>query len=256
MSRTDDPKSPADDLALSRDGDVAILTINRPAKRNAMTLAMWQRLPSLLGGLGDARVLVVTGAGEHFCAGADIGEFGETRSTPAAADNYRQVVDTAESTLSAIEIPVIAAIRGVCIGGGMEIALGCDLRFAAPDARFGITAAKLGVVYGVGASRRLTTAVGAMWAKYILLSGEIFDVPLAERMGLLTEITGDPFGEAVRLAHLMASRSPYTQRASKLAIDQFGQVETLDAPDLTELTEQAVNADYYQQAVARFNSKG
>ncbi|GAB3308406.1 enoyl-CoA hydratase [Epidermidibacterium keratini] len=247
--------TPTDDLALRRDGDIAILTINRPAKRNAMTLAMWQRLPSLLAELGDARVLIVTGAGDHFCAGADIGEFGETRSTPAAADNYRQVVDAAESALSAVEIPVIAAIRGVCIGGGMEIALGCDLRYAAPDSRFGITAAKLGVVYGVGASRRLTSAVGAMWAKYVLLSGEIFDVPLAERMGLLTEVADDPYDAALQLARLMASRSPYTQRASKLAIDQYGQVETLEGPDLTELTEQAVTSDYYREQVARFNKR-
>lgn len=244
-----------DELVLSREGAVATLTINRPAKRNAMKLQMWERIPQLLDELGNARVLIVTSSGDHFSAGADIGEFGETRSTPDRAENYRSHVEEAETRLSNLGIPVIAAIRGNCIGGGLEIALACDLRIASPEAKFGITAAKLGIVYGVGATRRLTTAVGTMWAKYVLLSGEIFDVQRAERMGLLTDIVDDPYSVAFELAQLMACRSPHTQRASKQVIDQFGQVDSLEHPDLTAITNEAITSDYYQSAVAKFNSK-
>src|SRR5215469_6014883 len=140
-----------DTLLLDRDGSVATLTINRPERRNALTLAMFTAIPELVkraAATPGVRALVLRGAGTAaFCAGADIGEFGAVRATADQAAAYDDVVSAAEDALESFPGPVIAAIRGYCYGGGCNLALACDVRFADPGARFAITPAKLGVVY-------------------------------------------------------------------------------------------------------------
>src|SRR5690242_20311800 len=139
----------ADLLTVERDGAVAVLTINRPEKRNAMSAAMWAALPQVLGELAEdrgVRVLVVTGAGPSFCAGADIGDLlsGADPDDPMA--DVRRDNLAAQAALRSFPHPTVAAIRGHCIGGGVELAASCDLRFSDPTGVFGVTPAKVGVV--------------------------------------------------------------------------------------------------------------
>jgi enoyl-CoA hydratase/carnithine racemase len=199
----------------SADG-TATVTISNPARRNAMTAAMWKSLPQLLDGLAAdpaVRVLVLTGAGDTFCAGADIAglaDAGGSHGTQAAAV-------AAEEALAAFPKPTIAAVRGYCVGGGCQLAVACDLRFAARGARFGVTPARLGIVYAASSTRRLVRLTGPSTAKYLLFSAELIDEERALRTGLVDEVLPeDELAKRVRdFAGVLRSRSQLTQAAAK-----------------------------------------
>jgi enoyl-CoA hydratase/carnithine racemase len=207
-------------LTVSRDGHVAVLTIDRPEKRNAMTAAMWAALPGVLAPLaGDpaVRALVVTGAGPGFCAGADISDLlgGADPDDPMA--EVRRDNLAAQAALREFPKPTIAMIRGHCIGGGVEIAASCDLRFADPTGVFGVTPAKVGIVYPPASTKSLIDLVGPSMTKYLLLSGELIDAPTALRTGLVDRlIAADELEPEVRrFADVLASRSALSQAATK-----------------------------------------
>ncbi|MEV8593891.1 enoyl-CoA hydratase-related protein [Streptomyces sp. NPDC052012] len=193
---------------------VATVVISHPAKRNAMTAAMWSALPPLLAGLAEdprVRVLVLTGEGGTFCAGADISTLRES------AFEAQRLAVAAEEALAAFPKPTLAAIRGHCVGGGAQLAAACDLRFAEQDALFGVTPAKLGIVYPASSTRRLVSLVGPATAKYLLYSGELIDAERALRTGLVDEVLpatelDKRVGEFTRV---LASRSQLTQAAAK-----------------------------------------
>jgi enoyl-CoA hydratase/carnithine racemase len=205
---------------LSIDDHVATLRINRPEKRNAMSVAMWRALPGLLAPLGsdpDVRVLVLTGAEGTFCSGADISEIA---GLSEGGDDTGLIV-TAERALTAFPKPVIAMIEGFCVGGGCQLALACDLRFAAEGARFGITPAKLGVVYPLSSTRRLVDLVGPSTAKFLLFSAELVDAGRALRTGLVDEVLA-PEALSQRVygfARTLATRSQLTLAATKEIVD-------------------------------------
>jgi enoyl-CoA hydratase/carnithine racemase len=207
-------------LAVRRDGHLAVLTIDRPEKRNAMTADMWAALPSVLATLADdaeVRVLVVTGAGPSFCAGADIADL---LSGPDPADPMAEVRRdnlAAQAALRNFPKPTVAMIRGHCIGGGVEIAACCDLRFTDPTGIFGVTPAKVGIVYTPSSTKALIDLVGPAMTKYLLFSGELIDAPTALRVGLVDQLVPaeDLESQVHRFADVLASRSALTQRATK-----------------------------------------
>ena len=210
----------ADLLSLERDGAVAVLTINRHEKRNAMTAGMWAALPGLLAGLAadrGVRVLVVTGAGPSFCAGADIGDLlgGPDADDPMAG--VRRDNLAAQAALRTFPHPTVAAVRGHCIGGGVELAACCDLRFTDPTGVFGVTPAKVGVVYAPASTKALIDLVGPATTKYLLFSGELLDAATALRVGLVDRLVpaDDLDAEVRRFADVLASRSALSQRATK-----------------------------------------
>jgi enoyl-CoA hydratase/carnithine racemase len=209
----------AEPLSVTRDGHVAVLTIDRPEKRNAMTAAMWAALPRLLGDLADddaVRVLVVTGAGSSFCAGADIADLLGGADTDDPMADLRAANLAAQAALRAFPKPSVAMIRGHCIGGGVEIAVSCDLRFADHTAVFGVTPAKVGIVYPPASTKALVDLVGPAVTKYLLFSGELLDAATALRTGLVDRLVdGDLAGEVRRFADVLADRSALTQRATK-----------------------------------------
>lgn len=193
---------------------VATVVIRHPAKRNAMTAAMWAALPPLLGALAaDPRVraLVLTGDGGTFCAGADISTL---RGSPVEA---QRLAVAAEEALAAFPKPTLAAVRGHCVGGGAQLAAACDLRFAEEGALFGVTPAKLGIVYPSTATRRLVSLVGPSTAKYLLFSGELIDTERALRTGLVDEAlpAGALDARVAEFTRILASRSLLTQAAAK-----------------------------------------
>ncbi|MFF5840347.1 enoyl-CoA hydratase/isomerase family protein [Streptomyces massasporeus] len=193
---------------------VATVVIRHPEKRNAMTAAMWGSLPSLLEELAgdpDVRALVLTGEGRTFCAGADISTL---RGSPEEAQG---LAVRAEEALAAFPKPTLAAIRGHCVGGGAQLAAACDLRFAEEGTLFGVTPAKLGIVYPASSTRRLVSLVGPATAKYLLFSGELIDAQRALRTGLVDEVL--PEGElgkrVTEFTRVLVSRSQLTQAAAK-----------------------------------------
>jgi enoyl-CoA hydratase/carnithine racemase len=210
----------SDFLRVTRDGAVAVLTIDRPEKRNSMTHGMWAALPEVLAGpAGDAgvRVLVVTGAGPSFCAGADISDLlgGPDAEDPMAA--LRRDNLAAQAALREFPKPTIAMIRGHCIGGGVELATCCDLRVTDPTGVFGVTPAKVGIVYTPESTKALLDLVGPGMTKYLLFSGELVDAPTALRTGLVDRMVDatELETEVHRLAEVLAARSALTQRAAK-----------------------------------------
>ncbi|MFB6878617.1 enoyl-CoA hydratase/isomerase family protein [Streptomyces sp. NPDC056323] len=193
---------------------VATVVICNPAKRNAMTAAMWSALPGLLERLAadpEVRVLVLTGAGDTFCAGADISSLRDPAGDPQA------LAVAAEEALAAFPGPTLAAIRGYCVGGGSQLAAACDLRFAEEGASFGVTPAKLGIVYAASSTRRLVTLTGPATAKHLLFSGELIDTARALRTGLVDEVL--PAGELEKrveaYTRTLTARSRLTQAAAK-----------------------------------------
>ncbi|MEI7030166.1 enoyl-CoA hydratase/isomerase family protein [Streptomyces pratensis] len=201
-------------LLFSVERGVATVVISHPARRNAMTPVMWRSLPELLERLAAdpaVRVLVLTGAGDTFCAGADISALRE------GADEARGLAGAAEEALAAFPRPTLAAVRGYCVGGGSQLAAACDLRFAEEGSAFGVTPAKLGIVYPSSATRRLVALVGPATAKHLLFSGELIGTERALRTGLVDEVL--PMGGLDRrveeYAQVLASRSQLTQAAAK-----------------------------------------
>jgi enoyl-CoA hydratase/carnithine racemase len=200
------------------DGHVATITINNPAKRNAMTPAMWEELPPLLDRLAadDAvRVLVLTGAGDTFCAGADIGALPDIRAAG------RDLATQAEQALAAFPKPAVAAIRGYCVGGGVQLAAACDLRLAADTARFGVTPAKIGIVYPVVALARLVELIGPAHAKALLFTADLVDAQTAHHYGLIDRPVPDAdLGQRVgAVTATLAARSQLTLQATKDIVD-------------------------------------
>ncbi|MFK0100855.1 enoyl-CoA hydratase/isomerase family protein [Streptomyces sp. NPDC091040] len=193
---------------------VATVVISNPAKRNAMTAAMWEALPVLLDKLAadpSVGALVLTGAGDTFCAGADISSLRDPGGDP------QSLAVAAEEALAAFPLPTLAAVRGYCVGGGSQLAAACDLRFAAEGARFGVTPAKLGIVYPASSTRRLVALTGPATAKHLLFSGELIDTERALRTGLVDEVLpADGLDERVAAyVRTLVSRSRLTQAAAK-----------------------------------------
>ncbi|MCX3062443.1 enoyl-CoA hydratase/isomerase family protein [Streptomyces beihaiensis] len=206
------PPSPA--LTHTVADGVATVVISHPARRNAMTDAMWAALPPLLDRLAAdpaVRVLALTGAGDTFCAGADISGLG------GDADAARRLAVAAEEALAAFPKPTLAVVRGHCVGGGCQLAAACDLRFAAENALFGVTPAKLGIVYASSSTRRLAALVGPATAKYLLFSGELIGTERALRTGLVDEVhaEGGLDKRVEEFTRVLAARSQLTQASAK-----------------------------------------
>ena len=178
-------------LRLEREGGVARLVLARPDKQNAISRGMWQALADHADELSaDAtlRAVIVTGEPPMFSAGADIAEFAQVFKDEAAAHAYNELVQATMARIERLPVPVIAEIRGSCIGGGCGLALACDLRFAAAGSRLGITPARLGLAYSLGDVKRLTDLVGPARAKDILFSARLLDAEEALRIGLIDRV--------------------------------------------------------------------
>jgi enoyl-CoA hydratase/carnithine racemase len=243
-------------LRLSTDGAVATLTIDRPGKRNAMSFEMWSAIPPLVAEVAEdeeVRALVIRGT-DHFSAGADISEFATLRADAAGAERYGAAVHAGEQAIHRLGKPTIAAIRGVCVGGGCEIALACDLRVAAPDARFGITPAKLGIVYSFTSTKQLVDAVGPAWAKQILFTADILDAATALRIGLVNELADDPVRRATELATTIASRARVSVLGAKTIVGRITDARHEDDEVRALYTESVQSADY-AEGVAAFLQK-
>jgi enoyl-CoA hydratase len=233
-------------LVENRDG-IAVVTLNRPSVRNAINHEVVRGLADALETLADdesTRVLILTGAAgpdgrAAFASGADIGELRERRG----ADALRGINSTLFLRVERFPCPVIAAVRGVALGGGCELALACDLRVAGESSRFGQPEVGLGIIPAAGAPWRLPRLVGWGTAREMILTGRIVDAAEALRIGLVNRVVPDDrvLDEARALAAVIAARAPLAVRAAKLALQA-----ALYGPDpahVAELLGQAVLFD-------------
>ncbi|SFQ51639.1 Enoyl-CoA hydratase/carnithine racemase [Amycolatopsis arida] len=244
-------------LEFVRDGEVGRLTLCRPAKMNAVSSAMWSAIPDVVAEVErdrDLKVLVVTGAGEHFSAGADIGEFRALRSSANGAAAYDRAVEAAVRALAGLRKPSVAVVRGNCIGGGCQLAVACDLRLAATDARFGITPAKLGIVYDFESTRRLVALVGPAHARYLLLSARLLDARRAREIGLVNDVfpVEDLPGEAEDLVRTLCARSQAAVRGMNRIVEKVLAGARAADDEVAEIRLAAVHGEDYAEGVAAF----
>lgn len=218
-------------IVTTKDQGVARILINRAEKRNAMTLGMWRQLADSLETLSlqsDVRVLILAGAGERsFCAGNDIKEYATVRATPEQRRAYDAVTTRAYALLREFPRPTIACIRGYCVGGGMELALLCDLQVASKDAEFGVTPARLGIGYKLEDIELLLAHISPKHAKELLFTAARFTAANAMLWGLINRSVEPPELESHvnQLADQIAANAPMTVSAIKKCLAEAVKTE-------------------------------
>jgi enoyl-CoA hydratase/carnithine racemase len=211
-------------LIAGKDGSIGWITFNNPERHNATSYEMWQSLPVVLEAYvkdPEVRVIVFRGAGEKaFSAGADISQFKEKRSSAEAVKEYNAAADAANQALRECSKPTIAMIRGYCIGGGTAIAVGCDIRIAADDARFGVPAARLGLGYRFEGIKRLASIVGPSFTAEIFFTARQFTAQEALHMGLVNRVmsVGEIESYTRDYANGIAVNAPLTIAAVKRSL--------------------------------------
>ena len=213
-----------DRLLGKKDGAIGWVVFNNPDRRNAVSLDMWEAIPRVLGDFvadPQIRAIVLTGAGDKaFVSGADISQFEKTRNSAEQVQHYEEVAERANQALKTCDRPVIALIRGYCLGGGLGIAALCDLRIAAADARFSIPAAKMGLGYRASSMKSLVDLVGKAYALEIMLTAGQFNAAEAKDMGLVNKVV--PVADLERTTReycdMMAANAPLTMRTAKRVI--------------------------------------
>src|ERR1700730_10808589 len=205
---------------------VGIITFNNPEKRNAMSLEMWEGFGSALIELRDnpdVRVVILAGAGDKaFVSGADISQFEKTRHNAEASEEYSKRSAAQRALLADYPKPTIACIRGFCLGGGMQVAMLADIRFAAENSQFGIPAAKLGIAYGYDGLRNLVSLVGPSWARLIMYTGMRIDSAEAQRIGLVDRVLpgAELWNATSEIARTISGNAPLAIKAAKITIAQ------------------------------------
>jgi enoyl-CoA hydratase/carnithine racemase len=220
-------KSFADGKILQSVADgVGVITFNNPEKRNAMSLDMWEGLGHALVELrddADVRVVIMVGAGDKaFVSGADISQFEKTRHNAQASEEYSKRSAAQRALLADYPKPIIACIRGFCLGGGMQVAMLADIRIAAEHSQFGIPAAKLGIAYGYDGLKNLVSLVGPSWARLLMYTGMRIDAAEGLRIGLVDRVVPDAelWNATLDIARTISGNAPLAIQAAKITIAQ------------------------------------
>jgi len=250
-------------LLLEKDGPIGWIIFNQPEKRNAVSQEMWERMPEYVRNLSsdDAiRVVVLRGAGtQAFVAGADISQFKDRRRNMADEEEYRRISGRGQESLGTLTKPLLAMIHGYCVGGGVGIAVACDIRIAADDASFGIPAARLGLGYHYHGMEKLMKLIGPAYTKEIFFTARTdFSAADALRMGLVNQVVPRAELESFtrQYAERMARNAPLTLRSAKATVDQL--LRPYGDRDLTlleKLMADCFNSQDYQEGVKAFSEK-
>ena len=211
-------------LIAKKEGALGWIVFNNPERRNAVSIDMWEAIPAALEDFekdASIRVVVLAGAGDKaFISGADISQFEKQRSSKEQVQHYEDISEAAQAKLATFEKPVVAMIRGYCLGAGVNVANSCDLRIAADDARFGIPAGKMGLGYRATSMQKLVDAVGAPFAREIMLTARQFTAAEALHMGLVHRVVAVAELESFTKKYCedIAANAPLTLRAAKRTI--------------------------------------
>ena len=241
-------------LLVEKRGAVGWLVFNQPAKKNAISGAMWRAIPPAIAEFdqdAEVRCVVFRGAGtEAFAAGADISEFESVRSERGAIAEYDDLLDRVLHSIQDSPKPSVAMIYGFCLGGGLEIALACDLRYCGASAQFGIPAAKLGLAYNIEGHKRLLETVGHAYAREIMFLGRRYDAFEASGMGLVHRAMPDGELEAYvdGVVETLCRNAPLAIANTKTVLEQY--VKSEGEPDLARMRAAiercAKSADYIE----------
>jgi enoyl-CoA hydratase/carnithine racemase len=251
----------AGQMDVTVDGGVATIRLTRPDKHNAVSYAMWHAFGRLMPVLAEddaVDVVVLRGTpGGPFSAGADIAEFTTLRSDPDGARRYGAAVEAGEQALIRFPKPSIALVEGFAIGGGTQLAVACDLRVCETGSRFGVTPAKLGIIYALGSTARLVEVVGPAWARWILLTGDLIDAGTALRIGLVHEMLAPEAVEerAYALARTVASRAQVSLVGGKAMVARSVAGHLDEDDDVLALYQQSWTSAEYAEGVAAFLAK-
>ena len=248
-------------LAHSADG-IGWMVFNNPARHNALSLEMWQGIADIMQAYAaddQVRVVIMRGAGgKAFVSGADISEFDSNRTSSAQQESYDQVAGRAGHRLATFEKPIIGLIEGYCIGGGLATALSADIRFATPDSKFGIPAARLGLGYGYDGLAKLARVVGPSRARDILFSARFMDAEEAKEIGLINFIAEreDIETATVAYAKTIADNAPLTVKAAKAALNAWerGGRDT-ELEQIREFVKDCFDSDDYKEGRRAFKEK-
>lgn len=250
-----------DGFNLILDGPIARLQIDRGLRKNSITQAMWEDIPSLLKKLEARRdilslVLEAKTPG-IFSAGADITEFRDIAKDPQRRLDNAAAIRDAVKALKTFPKPVIAKIEGDCVGGGCSLILACDLRFATAQARFGITPARLGLVYNVQDTKSLVDLVGPAQAKYLLFTAQLIDAEKALRIGLVNDIVAaeDMATYVEDIALQMARLSQHSIRTMKTIIQRVVDGQSEDDEHTKALFQACYDGADYKEGVDAFLEK-
>lgn len=252
--------SSADLIALELQARVARVRINRPEKGNAMTTAMWRQLASVVGSLSarGARALEISGQGEHFSAGADIAELKEQLARPSELLANAQLVQQVQKLMESRSMPGVALIRGACVGGGVGLALCCDLRIAIKDARFALTPVKLGLHYSLADTRRLANVVGLGRAREMLLTACEIDAQTALQWGLvhrLVDSVEELQAAGDRVTKDWVRASPAGLKATRRVLAALDGSRPLDEEVLDRQFLEAFSGDDFREGATAFLEK-
>jgi len=212
--------------------EIRVVTINRPAKLNACDGETWSGLAAAFAAFADdrsVRAAIVTGAGGNFSAGDDILAYAAVRDDETAAAAYRQAIREAHAAIEGARFPVIAAIDGVCVGGGCSIALCCDFRLAGAKVRAGIPAARLGLAYSLEHCQRLVALVGIANARQMLFAGDLFGADRGLAVGLFDRVVeGDVLQAAMEYARALSLNAPLSMAATKACLTAIALGQTAE----------------------------
>jgi enoyl-CoA hydratase/carnithine racemase len=249
-------------LKLEKDGPIGWIIFNQPEKRNAVSQDMWEAMPGHVKELADddaIRVVVLRGAGDHFVAGADISQFKDRRRNMNDEREYNRINARGQEALATLAKPLLAMIHGYCVGGGVSIAVTCDMRLAADDARFGVPAARLGLGYHYNGMEKLMHLVGPAYTKEIFFTARTdFSAQDAWRMGLVNQVVPKAQLETFtrEYALTMSRNAPLTLRSAKANVHQLLKpAEQRDLPLLDKLLADCFNSEDYQEGVKAFSEK-
>lgn len=248
-------------VAEIQDG-IGWMIFNNPGRRNALSLEMWEAIATILDSYhanDSVRVVVMKGAGDKaFVSGADISQFDKNRSNAEQAEQYSQFVSGARQKLADLEKPLIAMIKGYCLGGGLSVALNADIRIASEDSQFGIPAARLGIAYGYESLKQLVDLVGPSYAKEIVFSARRLTASEALRIGLINHVvTVDKLeGTVCELAAAIVSNAPLSVKASKLTIKEIlKDPDERDLDSINQFVKKCFNSQDYAEGRTAFMEK-
>ena len=250
-------------MLMEKEGPLGWIIFNQPEKRNAVSQEMWAMVPDMVRDLeadDDIRVIILCGAGDQaFVAGADISQFKDRRRNMDDELEYRRISGRGSQSLANIQKPLLAMIQGYCVGGGVGIAISCDLRIASDDARFGIPAARLGLGYHYDGIEKLMHLVGPSNVLDIFFSARTdFSAVEALRMGLVNHVVPRAELESFtrQYALRIAANAPLTQRTAKATVRELLRpAEQRDLAKLDKMLTECFNSEDYQEGVRAFSEK-
>ena len=254
--------APSERIVAEKQGPIGWLTFNNPARRNAISIDMWEAIPKALDRFEqdpEVRVIVLKGEGDKaFVSGADVSQYEKQRSSAEGIQYYEEISGRVSERLQSCDKVIIAMIRGYCLGAGVNIALCCDLRIAAEDARLGIPAAKLGLGYRASALKNLVDTVGPAYAREVLVTGRQFSAGEAKTMGLVHRVApvADLDSLVLEYCAMISENAPLTIRASKRIVRELLKSSaTFDAEACAALVKECFGSQDYIEGRRAFMEK-